>query len=181
MKIFKRIVITLIVLIAIFAGIVATRPAAFRISRSISISAPADIAFAQVNDFHKWEAWSPWVKMDPNAKTTYQGNPSGVGSIFTWDGNMDVGTGQMTLTESHPSDIIRIRLDFKKPFEGTSTSEFTFKQEGDQTAVTWSMFGENNFIAKAMGLFMDCDKMVGGEFEKGLADMKKVAEQEAKK
>jgi hypothetical protein len=129
-----------------------------------------------VNDFHKWEEWSPWAKLDPAAKATFEGPSAGTGAIFRWAGNKEVGEGSMTITESRPSDLIRIRLEFLKPFAATNTAEFTFKPEGDQTAVTWSMAGQNNFMSKAICLFMDRDKMVGGKFEEGLAAMKSIAE-----
>ena len=111
-----------------------------------------------------------------DARRRYEGAPAGTGAVYKWAGNNEVGEGRMTMTESRPSDLIRIKLEFLKPFAGTSTAEFTFKPEGDQTAVTWSMFGRNNFIAKAVCLFMSMDKMIGGQFEKGLAQMKSVAE-----
>jgi hypothetical protein len=129
-----------------------------------------------VNDFHKWEAWNPWARLDPAMKHAYAGAPAGTGAVYTWAGNREVGAGRMTMTESRPSDLIRIKLEFLTPFAATSTAEFTFKPEGDRTVVTWSMVGRNNFVAKAIHLVMDMDKMVGGNFEKGLADMKSVVE-----
>jgi hypothetical protein len=160
----------------VFVVVVAMQPSEFRIVRSATISAPAPAVFAQVNDFHNWEAWSPWAKLDPAAKAIFEGPRAGRGAIFRWAGNEEVGEGSMTITESRPSDLIRIKLEFLKPFEATNTAEFTFKPEGNQTAVTWSMEGQNNFIAKAVCLFMNMDKMVGGQFEKGLASMKSVTE-----
>jgi len=140
------------------------------------MAAPPATVFAQVNDFHKWEAWNPWAKIDPAMKETYEGAPAGVGAVYTWAGNNEVGTGRMTISESRPGELVRIKMEFLKPFAATHTAEFAFKPEGDGTAVTWSMFGKNDFLAKAMCLFMDMDKMGGGMFEKGLADMKAVAE-----
>jgi len=134
-----------------------------------------------VNDFHNWEAWSPWAKLDPAAKATFEGPSTGTGAIFKWAGNKEVGEGSMTITESRPSDLIRIKLEFLRPFEATNSAEFTFKPEGNRTAVTWSMEGKNNFIAKAVCLFMNMDKMVGGQFEQGLAQMKAVVEAAPKK
>jgi uncharacterized protein YndB with AHSA1/START domain len=172
----KRILIGLVVLVVVFLIIVAMQPADFRVTRSVTVNAPPAIVFAQVNDFHKWDAWSPWAKLDPNAKTSFEGPAAGEGAVFRWAGNKEVGEGSMTITESHPTDLIRIKLEFLKPFKAINTSEFTFTPQGDQTRVTWSMFGKNNFIAKAISLFIDCDKMVGGMFEKGLAQMKTVTE-----
>ncbi len=176
-----NILIALAVVILLFVGVVAMRPADFRITRSTNIAAPPGVAFAQVNDFHNWKAWSPWAKLDPEMKETFEGQSSGTGAIYAWEGNNKVGQGRMTILDSHPGDQIRIKLEFIKPFAATNTAEFTFKPEGDGTSVTWSMFGKNAFMAKAFGLFMNMDKMVGGDFEKGLAQMKTVAESTAKK
>jgi hypothetical protein len=109
-------------------------------------------------------------------KEAYEGAPAGAGAIYAWSGNHEVGEGRMTITDSHPDDLVRLRLEFFKPFRGTSTAEFTFKPEGAHTLVTWSMVGENNFIAKAVHLVMNMDRMIGGNFEKGLTRMKAVVE-----
>jgi Polyketide cyclase / dehydrase and lipid transport len=166
----------LAVLVLVFVVIVTLQPAAFRITRSATMSAPAADAFAQVNDFHNWDAWSPWAKIDPAMKQTYAGAPAGTGAIYTWLGNNQVGEGRMTITQSRPNEMIEIRLEFLRPFKATHTAEFTFQPEGNQTIVTWSMSGHRNFMLKAFGLFMNMDKMLGGEFEKGLASMKAVVE-----
>jgi hypothetical protein len=176
----KKILIVLAVFVVVFVVIVALQPAEFRVVRSATISAPAQVVFAQVNDFHNWNAWSPWAKLDPAMKQTYEGAPAGIGAVYTWAGNKEVGEGRMTIIESRPSDLIRIKLEFFKPFAGTSITEFTFKPEGNQTAVTWSMSGKNNFMAKAFHLFMNMDKMIGDDFDKGLANLKSVAEAAAK-
>jgi uncharacterized protein YndB with AHSA1/START domain len=172
----KIILVAIPILVVLFIIIVATRPDDFRITRSGTIAAPPEKVFPHVNDLHKWEAWSPWAKMDPACKNTFDGSPAGAGAIFSWAGNKKVGEGRMTIIESRPGDLIRIKLEFFKPFKATNTAEFTFKGEGNQTVVTWSMSGKNNFMGKAFGLFMNCDKMVGSDFEKGLAAMKSVAE-----
>ena len=177
----KKILIALIVIVVVFVIVVALQPADFRVTRSATIAAPPAAVFAQVNDLHNWEAWSPWAKLDPNSKIAYEGPPAGVGAAFAWSGNYEVGEGRMTITESRPNEFVQFKLDFVKPFKGTNTAEFTFKPEGNQTAVTWSMSGKKNFIMKAIGLFVSCDKMMGGFFEKGLAQMKSVAEAAAKK
>jgi hypothetical protein len=173
---FLKVLIALVVVVAAFAAFVALQPSEYRIARSATIAAPAPEVFAQVNDFHKWEAWSPWVKLDPNAKTTFEGASAGEGAIFTWAGNREIGEGRMSLTQTRPVELIRIRLDFVQPMAGTSTAEFTFKPEGDRTAVTWAMFGQNNFVSRAICLFMNQDKMLGGYFEKGLENLRAVAE-----
>jgi len=172
----KKILIAVAVIVIVLVVIVALQPTEFHVARSTTISAPAPAVFAQVNDFHKWEAWNPWGKIDPAMKQTYEGAPAGIGAIYTWAGNNEVGEGRMTLTESRPSELIRIKMEFFKPFAGISTAEFTFKPDGNQTAVTWGMTGQNNFMAKAIHLFMNMDKMIGGQFEKGLAQMKSIVE-----
>ena len=166
-------------LVLVFVAVVAMQPSEFRIMRSVKISAPADVVFGQVDDFHKWEAWSPWAKLDPAAKNSFEGAAAGKGAIFKWSGNDKVGEGQMTILDSQPGSHISIKLEFKRPFEDTSTAEFAFNPSGEETVVTWSMFGQQNFIEKAVCMFMNMDKMLGADFEKGLAQMKKIAEEEA--
>jgi hypothetical protein len=164
------------IVIVAFAGIVALRPSGFRVSRTTRMRAPAPAVFEQVNDFHNWEVWNPWGKLDPAMKQTYQGALTGTGAVYTWTGNKEVGEGRMTIIESRPNDLIRIKLEFFRPFAATNIAEFTFRPEGDQTAVTWNMTGKNNFMAKAIHLFMNMDKMIGAQFERGLAQMKSVVE-----
>ncbi len=170
------ILIAVAAIMVLFIIIVSTRPAEFRITRTATINGLPAAVFAQVNDFHKWEAWSPWAKLDPNAKNNFEGTPGQVGSQFSWSGNNKVGEGRMTIAESRAPELIRIQLEFLKPFKATHTAEFTFQSQGSQTTVSWSMFGKNNFMSKAVGLFMNCDKMIGGQFEQGLASMKSVVE-----
>ena len=174
--------IILIVLAAIAAIvvllviIVALQSADFRITRSATIAAPPADVFAQVNDFHNWNAWSPWAKIDPAMKQTYEGPPAGAGASYSWVGNSKVGEGAMAITESQPNDRISIKLEFRKPFKATNAAEFTFQSADAQTVVTWTMTGKKNFITKAFGLVMSMDKMVGGMFEQGLAQMQAVVE-----
>lgn len=170
------ILLAIVVIVALFLAYVAMKPGDFRIQRSSSINAAPAVVFAQVNDFHAWDAWSPWAKRDPNAKNSFEGAPSGAGAIFKWSGNKEVGQGQMTLTESKPNSLIRIKLDFFAPFACSHQAEFTFSPEGQGTNVTWSMIGTNSFIGKIFCTFMNMDKMIGGDFEKGLQSMKAVAE-----
>ena len=162
--------------VAVLLIVVAMQPTDFRITRSAKISAPPPAVFEQVNDFHTWQHWSPWAKLDPNAKATFEGPSSGEGAIFRWAGNDEIGEGSMTIVESQPSERIKLKLEFIKPFADTADTEFTFQPEGDQTVVTWTMTGKNNFVGKAFCLFMDMDKMLGGQFEEGLANMKAVVE-----
>jgi len=171
-----KILIALVVIVVGLVGVITLQPARYRVSRSTTIAAPAPVVFAQVNDFHKWSAWSPWEKIDPAMKRTYEGPPAGVGASYAWVGSREVGEGRMTIVESRPSDLIQVKLEFVKPFAGTSVAEFTFKPDGERTLVTWSMTGDKNFIAKAIHLVMSMDRMIGDQFDKGLAAMKTVAE-----
>jgi hypothetical protein len=170
------ILILVVISVIIFITVAAMQPSAFRITRTATITAPSSAVFAQVNDLQKWDAWSPWAKLDPNAKNAFEGPASGVGAIMRWAGNNKVGEGSMTITESRPDEFISFKLEFLKPFAATNTAEFTFNPEDNQTIVTWCMYGKNNFMGKAMGLIMNCEKMVGGLFEKGLAALKSVVE-----
>jgi hypothetical protein len=178
---FVKILIGLALLLALFVIVAALQPAAFRIARSTTIAAPAAVAFAQVNDLLAWQEVSPWAKLDPNVKNTFEGPRAGPGAVFTWSGNSKVGAGRMTLTESRPDEFVRFRLEFFQPFASTNLVDFTFTPEAGQTKVTWSMTGENNFVAKAFGLVVNVDKMVGADFEKGLANLKALAEAAAQK
>ena len=171
-----KILIAVVAILVVLVIVIATRPSEFRVERSATVSAPAPVVFAQVNDFHKWEAWSPYVKRDPAMKKSFEGAPAGVGAIYTWSGNHEVGEGRTTIIESRPSELIRIKLEFVRPFAGTSTAAFTLRPEGERTAVTWSLEGRNSLPAKAMGLVMNMDRMIGDDFEKGLAQMKAIAE-----
>ena len=172
----KRILIFITLILAFLAVAIARRPSHFHIERSALIATSPENVFKEVNDLHHWEARSPWAKMDPAAKTSYAGPKTGIGAGFSWAGNDKVGVGTMTITDSRKNEYIRFRLDFLKPMKGTNTAQFTFKPEGKSTIVTWSMDGESNFVAKAFSLFINCDKMVGGQFEKGLMDLKVIAE-----
>jgi hypothetical protein len=163
-------------LVAALIVVIATRPAEFRVSRSTKIAAPAAAIFPLVNDFHEWPKWSPFVKYDPQAKLTYEGPATGVGSVYSWDGNKQAGAGVATIMESRPGELVKIKLEFLRPFKATNTAEFTFEPAGEQTAVSWSMYGKNNFMAKAFNLIVNCDKMIGGEFAEGLGNLKALAE-----
>ena len=180
-KIVLRTLLGLAILLAVFAVAVTFQPAEYRVTRSASVQAPAPIVFGLINDFHKWEDWSPWAKLDPNVKNTFSGAATGTGAVFAWEGNNDVGAGQMKITESRPSELIRMDLEFIKPFASSCLTEFAFKPEGNKTAITWTMSGKNNFIAKAFCMFMNMDKMIGADFEKGLASIKTLSEAAAKK
>ncbi len=173
--------IGLAVLAGLFCVIASLQPATFRIERSMTMAAPSAVVFGLVNDFHAWNDWSPWAKMDPSAQNTLSGAPAGVGAEYAWVGNGKVGAGKMTIEASRPAELIQIKLEFLKPFKATNRAEFTFNPEGSSTKVTWAMSGKNTFIGKAIGLVMNCDKMIGGQFEQGLAAMKRLAEAAAQK
>ncbi len=175
-KVILGILALIVVVVVIFCAVVVMQPEDFKITRTATMNAPAEKIFEQVNDFHKWEAWSPWAKLDPNMKTTYSGPASGVGAVYNWVGNNDVGEGKMAITASHPSEHIAIDLEFLKPFAAKNVTEFMLKPDVDKTNVTWTMAGKNNFMAKAFNLVMNMDKLVGGDFEKGLSQMKTVVE-----
>src|SRR5688572_6068832 len=125
-----NILIIVLALVIVFLLVVATRPSRFRVARTATIAAPAPVVFEQVNDFHRWEAWNPWAKVDPAMRQIYEGPPAGTGSVYTWAGNNEVGEGRMTMTESRPAELIKIRMDFLKPFAATSTAVFTFRPDG---------------------------------------------------
>lgn len=177
----KVTLITLTLAIIGFAGFVAMQSSEFRVTRTATMNAEPAAVFELVNDLHKWNSWSPWAKLDPAAKNTFEGAPSGTGAILKWSGNNQIGEGIMTITESIPNELIRMKLDFVKPFKATNTTKFTFTPTENQTTVTWTMSGQNSFIGKAVSLVMDCEKMVGGQFEQGLAQMKSLVEAANKK
>ncbi len=168
-----------VLLVVVLVVVVATRPADFRITRRLAIAASPASIFPLVNELAKWRGWSPWEKLDPDLKRTYDGPASGEGASYAWAGNSKVGEGRMTITESRPSSLLRIKLEFKKPFEATNTSEFTFESNGSGTVVTWSMNGCNSFMGKAFSLVMNMDKLIGKDFEKGLASLKEIVEAKA--
>ena len=178
--IFTKILLTLGVIVLLFVGVVAMQPPEFRVERTATMSAPAPVVFAQVNDLHKWETWSPWAKLDPAMTQSYSGAPAGKGAVYEWNGNSEVGEGRTTITESRENELVKIKLEFVRPFACTNDVAFTFKPAGDQTAVTWAMSGHKNFMAKAIHLFINMDKMCGGQFETGLAQMKSIVEAASK-
>ncbi len=175
-RLWPKILAVLGVLIGVLVVVIAMQPDTYRVERSTKIAASQATLFEQVNDLRKFEVWNPWGKIDPNVKITHEGAPAGVGAVYKWAGNSEVGEGQMTITESRPNEMVKMRLDFFKPMSGTADATFTMKPEGSETVFTWSMEGKNNFMGKAIGLVMSMDKMIGGQFEKGLADLKTKAE-----
>ena len=166
------VIILLLLLLPLLAGM---RSAGLRGGRSATPFGPALALFEPVNDHPQFSVWNPFMKPDPNVKNTHRGPESGVGAVCSWNGNSQIGEGSCTIIESKPGELVRSRMDWKRPMEGTSTVDFTFKPVGDKTVVTWSMYGKNNFMGKLVSLFMDCDKMCGPQFEKGLADLGEIA------
>ena len=178
---FIKIIIVIAVIIGVVLVIAAFKPDDFAITRSASVAASPESIFPHVNNLQEFQAWNPWGKLDPDVKNTFAGPAAGAGAVFTWAGNNKVGEGGMTITESRLGEFVRCRMDFIKPMASTAAVEFTFKPQGGQTVVTWTMSGKNNYLSKVFCLFMNMDKMVGGSFEQGLADLKKIAESSAQK
>ena len=172
----KKILIAVATFIAGLFVIAAFQPGEFRLERSITIAAAADQIFPMVDNLKKFNEWSPWAKLDPNAKTAFAGPEEGVGATFSWDGNRDVGQGSMSNIDSSPNERVRFRMDFIKPMQATNTAEFTFKAKENHTAVTWALYGHRTYLCKLTNMVLDTDKMVGAEFEKGLGNLKHLVE-----
>jgi hypothetical protein len=176
-KILLTIVAVLLAGMAVFAGVVASQPDDYRVSRSILISAPAEAVFDEVDDLHRWNDWSPWIELDPSAKISFAGPERGKGAEFRWDGNAKMGAGSMTILDSRPPESVQMKLAFTRPMEDSSLVDFAFQPAGEQTQVTWTMSGRHpNFIGKACCFVMNMDKMIGGDFERGLANLKRAVE-----
>jgi hypothetical protein len=167
--------------VVLFLIVAALQKAEFTVVRKATISAPPSVPFRYANDLHKWQEISPYAKMDPSATYTFSGSAGGTGAGMSWSGNAKVGAGTITITESRPNELVRMNLEFKKPFESTGLVVFAFEPQGNQTAVTWSMSGRKNLITKAMGLVISMDKMIGRDFESGLLTMKTLSEASASK
>ncbi len=178
----KKILLTLLSLVGlalvVILGLAATKPNTYRVERKSTIAAEPSTIFGVVNDFHRWPEWSPWENLDPQMKRTFEGPESGTGASYAWLGNDQVGQGKMTITESTPSDRIALRLEFIKPWAATNDVQFQFTPGDAGTDVAWTMNGNNNFMSKVMGVFMNMDQMIGKDFEAGLESMKTLAESE---
>src|SRR5262249_45780965 len=175
----KKIGLVVLAVVFVLVVVIATRPAAYRISRADTARAPPATGYPQVAAFHRWKAWSPWEKLDPNMQTAYTGTDGAPGATYSWKGNDSVGEGRMTLLEARAGERVGIKLEFLKPFASTANTQFDFAPEGAGTKVTWTMQGNNDFAGKAFAMVMNMDKMVGGDCERGLAQLKSVAESEA--
>jgi uncharacterized protein YndB with AHSA1/START domain len=172
----KTILVVLAVAIATVLGLALTQPDTFQVQRSVRIKAPPERIFEQLQDFHRWSAWSPWEKLDPALQRTFTGPDAGKGATYAWQGNDKVGAGRMEVTDTTAPTRVLIQLDFIKPFEGHNITEFTLKPQADGTDLKWVMSGPSPFISKVMQVFVSMDKMIGKDFEAGLANLKAVAE-----
>lgn len=159
-----------------FATFVGMQPTQFKIERSIAVAAPAENVFPLINDHHNSLLWSPWDKLDPEMKKHFEGPASGVGSIYSWEGNEKVGAGRITIMESLPNQKVSSKLENFKPMESTSTTELTLTPKGAGTEVRWALIGQKSYMDKFFCLFMNMDKVIGPDFEKGLAQLKTLAE-----
>jgi hypothetical protein len=173
---FKKIALALVAVIALILIFAATRPDTFRVERSTSIKATPDKVFPLINSLAAQAQWSPWEKIDPAMKRKLSGADSGKGAVYEWDGNSEVGKGRIEITDAVAPSKVLLKLDMIEPMEGHNTVEFTLAPAGEMTKVTWAMYGAQPFIGKLVGVFIDCDKMVGGQFETGLASLKAIAE-----
>jgi uncharacterized protein YndB with AHSA1/START domain len=173
---FRYIAVALVVIVAGILAAAATRPDNFRIERAIRISAPAEKIFHYVNDFHQWGVWSPWEKLDPAMKRSYAGPLAGNGAVYEWQGNGKVGQGRMQIIDATEPQHVIIQLDFLKPIEAHNRATFNFQPAGNDTRVLWTMEGPSPYISRLMGLFFNMDRLIGDDFEKGLANLKAAGE-----
>jgi Polyketide cyclase / dehydrase and lipid transport len=174
----STVIIMIVFLLVAFLGFVATRPDSFRLQRAVDIKAPPEKIYGYLADFHPegWGKWSPWEGLDPDLKRSFSGPKSGEGSVYAWEGNKNVGSGRMEILETTAPSDLKIKLDFIAPFKASNITEFMVLPDGDLTRVIWVMSGPMPFISKLMSVFISMDKMVGKDFEKGLAQLKAVAE-----
>lgn len=172
----KKILIVLVLAIAGLMAFAATRPDTYAISRSIDINASPERVHALVNDFHHFPNWSPWQKLDPAMKTTYNGPASGVGANYAWQGNSDAGKGQMTIVESIPGRKVGMDLEFIEPFASKARTDIDITPVGTGSKVVWTMSGDSNFMTKLMSVFVSMDSMIGKDFEEGLSNLKRLSE-----
>jgi uncharacterized protein YndB with AHSA1/START domain len=151
----------------------------YSVERSARIDAPPEQVYEQLVDFHNWPTWSPWEGLDPDMERTYSGAQSGAGAVYAWSGNRKAGRGQMRMTSAVEPTNVHVELAFEKPFKSRSETVFSITPDGAGSRVTWSMTGEQTLMTKAMGIFKSMDQMIGPDFEKGLAQLKAVAEHPA--
>lgn len=175
----KKMLLALLAAIVLLLAFAATRPDTFRVERSIAIQADPARVYPLLNDFHHFPKWSPWQNLDPGMQTTHSGAPSGQGAVYAWTGNDAVGAGRMEILQAVPNTSVTVKLDFLKPFEANNTTQYTLASQSGMTTVTWAMYGPSPFISKVMGVFVSMDSMIGKDFERGLANLKAVAEKPA--
>ena len=175
----KIISLAVVAVVGGFLIYAATRPDSFRVERTATINAPPERIFPLINDFQRWGAWSPFEKKDPGMKRTMSGVSSGEGAVYEWDGNKEIGQGRMEIVESVPPSRVTLTLDFTRPFEAHNIVDFTLEPRGNSTQVTWAIHGPSPFISKVMGIVLNMDKMIGKDFEAGLAALKTVSEQQS--
>ncbi len=165
----------LVLLIIAALAFIATCPPGFRIERNARVDAPRDVVFSIINDLRRWGEWSPFDKRDPDLKKTFEGPSTGPGAVYSWNGNNQVGEGRMTIVASKPGELVSMKLEFSRPFKCTNEVNFILALSEGGTRVSWIMDGKNNFMTNAMSLFMPMDKMVGKDFEQGLANLNRAA------
>ena len=176
LEVIAIVAVVLAIVVAVVLILAVTKPDVFRVQRAAAMQAPPERIFSLINDFHQWGNWSPWEHRDPAMKRTFSGNESGKGAVYAWDGNKNVGAGRMEILDAVLPKIV-IKLDFIKPFEGHNTAEFTMLPRGGATDVTWTMYGATPLLGKVMHVFINMDRMIGKDFEAGLANLKKAVEQ----
>ena len=171
-----RIILLIVLVLVVACLLYATTRPNLVVERSVVINAPAEKIYPRINDFHEWGAWSPWEKLDPSIQKTYSGPESGRGAGYAWQGNSNVGQGRMEITDSAASNHVTIKLDFIKPFEGHNIAEFTLTPQDGSTVVKWTLLSQSSYMVKLIGVFVNMDKMIGKNFELGLANLKAVSE-----
>lgn len=174
----KTVVIVLVVAVIGLLIFVATKPATFHVERTAIIAATPDKISPLVNDFHNWDQWSPWAKLDPTMRVSYSGAPAGQGAVYEWDGNSKVGKGRMEILAAEPMQT-SIKLDFLAPWQSHNHTNFVLQPQGATTRVTWTIDGPNTFASKLMSLFVSMDKMIGKDFDTGLSQLKSAAERQS--
>jgi len=172
----RKLLLGVVVLIAAVLLLATRQPDTFSVERRLVMNAPPERVFAQINDFHAWDAWSPWAKLDPAMQATYSGAAQGVGAVYEWRGNSDVGEGRMTIKSATAPSEVMIALDFLTPFESHNVTTFMLTPTGSGTEVIWSMKGNAEYATKLMTMFASMDKMVGPDFSTGLEQLKAVVE-----
>ncbi|MES3035047.1 MAG: SRPBCC family protein [Gemmatimonadota bacterium] len=173
----KQLLLVVLGIVAIIALRALFIPGSFRVERSVMVKASPEQIFPLLNDFQQFGRWSPWEKLDPAMERQVSTPSAGPGAVYEWRGNAKAGAGRMEILQAVPSQSVRVKLDFLKPFESHNTTDYTLTPAGDSTRVTWAMYGPSTFPSKVMQVFVSMDKMIGGDFDRGLASIKSIAEQ----